>query len=86
MSRLVLLALLASALHAGEFPRTKPGLGGPVGSDTDRGKLVPGSRDPALPPLPVTTPDVPQLPFKMVEGFKEFHLHAEVVKLLQLPE
>jgi len=69
-----------------DYPRDKPGVGGPVGSDTDRGKLVAGFRDPRLPPVPVVVPDVPDLPFKMVDGFKEFHLHAEVVKRELLPD
>lgn len=70
----------------GAFPRNKPGLAGPVGSDTDRGKLVSGYHDPNLPPLPVVTPDVPELAYKMADGFKEFHLHAEVVKRELLPD
>lgn len=74
------------AAAGGDFPRDRPGVGGPVGSDTDRGKLVPGYRDRTLPPLPVVTPDLPDLPFKMVDGFKEFHLYAEVVKRELLPD
>ena len=34
----------ASGDVADEYPRTHAGLGGPVGSPTDRGKLVPGLR------------------------------------------
>jgi hypothetical protein len=71
---------------SGDFPRDKPGPAGPVGSDTDRGKLVAGFRDLKLPPLPVVTPDIPDLPYKLVDGFKEFHLHAEVVKRELLPD
>lgn len=69
-----------------DFSRAHPSAGGPVGSDTDRGKLVPGLRDPKLPPLPVVAPDLTDLPYKMVDGFKEFHLHAEVVKRELLPD
>ena len=41
----------AKAPPADEYPRTRPGSGGPVGSPTDRGKLVPGLRKPGLPPV-----------------------------------
>lgn len=70
----------------GEFSRTQPSTGGPVGSETDRGRLVAGLRDPKLPAVPVIVPDVPDLPFKMVDGFKEFHLTAEPVKRELLPD
>jgi FtsP/CotA-like multicopper oxidase with cupredoxin domain len=63
-----------------EFPRERPGRGGPIGSPTDRGKLVGGRRAPGLPPVAVETPDLPKLPWKMVGGVKEFHLHAQVVR------
>src|SRR6516162_8517356 len=52
--------------HGKEFPRDRPGSGGPVGSDTDRGKLVPGRRAAGEPPVPVETPDLTKLPWKMV--------------------
>src|SRR5712664_1139426 len=59
-----------------DFPRDHAGPGGPVGSATDRGKLVPGRRSPTAPPVLVETPDLPSnLPWKMVKGVKEFHLH-----------
>ena len=35
--------------------------------------------------MPVEVPDVPSLPFKLVEGVKEFHLHAQPVKRELLP-
>ncbi len=35
---------------------------------------------PRYAPAPFETPDVPKLPFKMVDGVKEFHLIAEVVR------
>jgi manganese oxidase len=35
--------------------------------------------------LPVETPDVPKLPHKMVDGWKEFHLIAEVVETELVP-
>ena len=68
-----------------DFPRDHPGVGGPVGSTTDRGKLVPGRRGAAEPPVKVVAPDLPDLPYKVVDGFKEFHLTAEVVKRELLP-
>lgn len=68
-----------------DFPRDHPGVSGPVGSPTDRGKLVPGLRGAAEPPVAVVAPDLPDLPYKMVDGFKEFHLTAEVVKRELLP-
>jgi FtsP/CotA-like multicopper oxidase with cupredoxin domain len=71
---------------AAEYPRDHAGPGGPVGSPTDRGKLVPGLRSPTAPPVPVETPDLPNnLPWKMVRGAKEFHLHAQPVKRELLP-
>ena len=68
-----------------EYPRTQPGIGGPVGSPTDRGKLVPGYRDPTLPPVPIYAPDLKKLPWKEVNGAKEFHLSAEPVRREILP-
>jgi FtsP/CotA-like multicopper oxidase with cupredoxin domain len=70
----------------GAYPRDHAGRGGPVGSPTDRGKLVPGVRSPNEPPVPVETPDLPDnLPWKLVGGAKEFHLHAQPVKRELLP-
>src|SRR5262245_49591655 len=60
--------------HGGDYPRDRAGPGGAVGSPTDRGKLVPGLRKPGEPPVPVVTPDLPKLPFKMKDGVKEFPL------------
>jgi manganese oxidase len=62
-----------------DYPRDHPGAGGPVGSPTDRGKLVPGLRQPGLPPVPVVAPDVPKLPWTVRDGAKEFHLIATTV-------
>jgi FtsP/CotA-like multicopper oxidase with cupredoxin domain len=68
------------------YPRDHAGPGGPLGSPTDRGKLVPGRRSPTEPPPLVETPDLPNnLPWKMVKGAKEFHLHAQPVKRELLP-
>ena len=68
-----------------EYPRMHPGVGGPVGSPTDRGKLVAGLRDVSLPPVPIQAPDLKTLPWKMVDGAKEFHLTAEPVRREILP-
>ncbi len=36
--------------------------------------------------IPVETPDLPKLPYKMVDGVKEFHLIAEVVRSQFVPD
>jgi FtsP/CotA-like multicopper oxidase with cupredoxin domain len=76
------------AEHAAEsnFPRDHAGAGGPVGSPTDRGRLVTGLRAAGSPPVLVTVPDLPEkLAWKMVNGAKEFHLHCTPVKREFLP-
>jgi FtsP/CotA-like multicopper oxidase with cupredoxin domain len=70
---------------SGDYPRTQPGLGGPIGSPTDRGKLVPGVRDSSLPPVAIEAPDLKKLPWKDVEGVKEFHLVCQPVRREILP-
>ena len=50
----------------------------------------PGKQPPLLEPavagsVPVETPDVPKLPHKMVNGVKEFHLTAELVRTEFMP-
>lgn len=58
-----------------------------VGSAKDRGKLMPGFRKAGLAPVPVEVPDgPPKLPWKMVNGAKEFHLTAEHLKKEVLPD
>jgi FtsP/CotA-like multicopper oxidase with cupredoxin domain len=69
-----------------EFPRLHAGKGGPVGSPSDRGKLVPGYRSPDEPPVRLTTPDLPKLEPRLVDGVKEFHLNVEPVKRELLPD
>lgn len=69
-----------------EFPRTRAGRGGPVGSSTDRGKLVSGRRNPNENPVIVETPDVIKLFWEMKDGVKEFHLIAEHVRRQVLPD
>jgi FtsP/CotA-like multicopper oxidase with cupredoxin domain len=73
-------------LAAEESLRTHPGPGGPVGSDTDRGKLVSGYRSAADPPVPVEVPDLEKMAWKVVGGVKEFHLTAEHVRREVLPD
>jgi len=69
-----------------DYPRDRPGHGGPVGSSTDRGKLVQGLRPEVETPVPVIVPDLPEkLPWKLVAGVKEFHLHCTPVKREFLP-
>jgi manganese oxidase len=70
-----------------DLPRDRPGAGGPIGSPTDRGRLVAGLRRAGAPPVEVTVPDLPaKLPWTMVGGVKEFHLHCMSVKREFLPD
>jgi len=69
----------------GEFPRLHPGSGGPVGSTTDRGKLVSGYRMPSDPPVRVLMPDLESLPWTDEDGVKVFHLVAEHIRREVLP-
>lgn len=68
------------------FPRTRAGLGGPVGSATDRGKLVSGYLKPGEPPVPVVMPDLETLEWQEKDGVKEFHLVAEHVRREVTPD
>lgn len=74
-----------SAATEGEFPRTHPGIGGPIGSPTDRGKLVSGYRSSADPPVEVLMPDLEKLKWTDEDGVKVFHLVAEHVRREVLP-
>ncbi|WP_417850241.1 multicopper oxidase domain-containing protein [Thalassoglobus sp.] len=67
------------------FSRYQPSRGHDPDSDYYLGKLVPGFRKPADGPAPITTPDLEKLPFKMVDGVKEFHVSAEEVSREFLP-
>ncbi len=67
------------------FPRFHFGRGGPVGTKSDRGKLTRGFRQPGLPPVSVVAPDLQKVPWKWVNGAKEFHIIAEVVTRELLP-
>jgi len=68
-----------------QYPTTHAGYGGPVGGPTDRGKLVPGLRQPGLPPVELTTNDMVKLPWKLVGGVKEFELRVTPVQRELLP-
>ena len=48
-------------------------------------KAVAEIGDKSRPVLPVLTPDVPDLPFRLANGVKEFHLIAEPVKQELMP-
>ena len=52
----------------------------------DRYKLTPGRRKSGEPPVPVEHPDIGKLPWKMVNGAKEFHLYARHMKREFLPD
>lgn len=67
------------------FPRTKPGSGGPTGSNSDRGKLVSGWRGANEAPVSITTPDLEKLPWQDKDGVKEFHLHCRHTRREFLP-
>ena len=73
------------AAQTAGYTRDQPSPGGPVGSTTDRGKLVPGVRAVGEPPVAVEVPDLPKLAYKLVDGVKEFHLHAQPVRRELLP-
>lgn len=67
------------------FSRYNPSFGGPPDSDHYLGKLVPGLRASGLPPVSVHAPDLDKVPFKLVNGVKEFTLRAQAVKREFLP-
>ena len=78
--------------HAGhsstaDYPRDRPSTGGPVGSPTDRGMLVPGLTQAGQPPAPVIVPDLSEkVPWKLVDGAKEFHLYCRHTRREVLPD
>ncbi len=67
------------------FSRTQPSYGGPVGEETYLGKLVPGLRDAGAAPVPFEAPDLDKIPWKMVNGRKEYHIYCEHVRRELLP-
>lgn len=67
------------------YSRYHPSFGGPPDSDEYLGKLVPGIRKSGLKPVPFDSPDLDKLPWKMVNGVKEFELRCMHVKREFLP-
>jgi FtsP/CotA-like multicopper oxidase with cupredoxin domain len=67
------------------FSRFKPSRGDDPDSDFYCGKLVPGFRSVDAPPVEMTIPDLQKLPFRIVNGAKEFHITAEAVRREFLP-
>ncbi len=68
------------------YSRFHPSFGGPSESDDYLGKLVPGFRPSGLSPVPITSPDLDKLSYKMVNGIKEFELHCMHVRREFLPD
>ncbi|WP_454062467.1 multicopper oxidase domain-containing protein [Candidatus Nitrospira salsa] len=68
-----------------QYSRFHPSYGGPPNSDQFLGKLVPGFRKSGLEPVLVETPDLEKVPWKMVNGAKEFMLRCTPVKQEFLP-
>ncbi len=67
------------------FSRYQPSRGNDPDSDYYLGKLVPGFRSAAAGPAPFVAPDLQKLPWKMVNGAKEFHLVPMAVEREFLP-
>ncbi|MAT14384.1 MAG: copper oxidase [Planctomyces sp.] len=67
------------------FSRFQPSRGNDPDSDYYLGKLVPGFRAAAEGPVPFEAPDLDKLPWKMVNGAKEFHLVPQAVSREFLP-
>ncbi len=68
-----------------DYSRYHPSFGGPPDSDEYLGKLIPGFRKPGLEAVPFETPDLEKLPWRMVNGAKEFELRCTPVKREFLP-
>jgi len=62
------------------YSQFHPSFGGPPSSDQFLGKLVPGFRKSGLEPVLIDTPDLGKVPWKMVNGVKEFELRCTPVK------
>lgn len=67
------------------YSRFRPSFGGPPSSDRFLGKLVPGLRKSGQEPVMVEAPDLGKVPWKMVNGVKEFELRCTPVKREFLP-
>src|SRR5262245_52261084 len=68
-----------SAQHEQHAPTSKTAADAAKTTDAHQHETISGT------PVPVETPDVPRLPFQLVDGVKEFHLTAEVVRTEFLP-
>lgn len=68
-----------------EYSRFRSSYGGPPGSDRFFGKLVPGRRGSDRPPVPFEMPNVETLPWRMVDGVKEYRIACEHVRRELLP-
>src|SRR5262245_35168270 len=70
-----------------DSPRDRPVPVGPLGPATERVMLVPGLRPQGMLPVLVTVPDLPEkLPWKLVDGAKEFHLYCRHTRREFLPD
>ncbi|MEZ6080177.1 MAG: multicopper oxidase domain-containing protein [Pirellulaceae bacterium] len=67
------------------FSRFKPSRGNDPDSPYYIGKTVPGFRSAAAGPAPFVAPDLEKLPWKMVNGAKEFHLTPMAIEREFLP-
>ena len=68
------------------YSRFNPSFGGPPDSDQYLGKLVPGLRASGLEPVPVEAPDLAKVPWKTVDGVKEYELRLTHVRMEFLPD
>ena len=78
------LVVGARASQARESPRADHTHHSPQ-TGASKGSSKPGGETVSDAVLPVESPDVPRLPWKMVDGAKEFHLVAEPVRTEFVP-
>ena len=76
---------VADASDFSHYSRYTPSFGGPPDSPNYLGKLTPGRGGSGLQPVEVTAPDIPKLPWKIVNGAKEFEIVCQPVKREFLP-
>lgn len=67
------------------YSRFRPSRGNSPDSDYYLGKLMPGFRSADSEPVPFVAPDLEKLPWKLVNGAKEFHLRPMAVQREFLP-
>ncbi|MFO0802660.1 MAG: copper oxidase [Gemmataceae bacterium] len=79
-------ALTAAGEAGADYPRDRPGPSAPVGSASDRGKLVSGLRGVDEKVVAVEAPDLTRLFWEMKGGVKEFHLHCRHTRREFLPD